>query len=176
MAITVNVRVVGIYLGNSVTPVRVTVNDNPTVAEIMTEVAFAASRGQIPNVFGFTYSPFNPPRNSNVDMDSATVGFNNSFRSPSGTPLPGGVYQLRDADGNPSTVLQYYLFDTNFVQVNRNNQFIPFSNVLPPELQIQDGWTVIWRQVSIATGPIQSAKLAARAKRSFKNQAEAEKA
>ena len=169
MSIKVNVRVVGIYFGSSSNPLTVEVPDNPTVSQIMEAASNAAANGQFPNISGMTYSPDNPAVGSGQDMDSVSVVFENDFDSPSGTHLQAGVYKLSESSGNPYSVLQYYIFNQDFVQLNNNNDFVPFSD--QPTEPIQNGYTVIWRQVSIASGPIQGAKLIARTKRMAKRKA-----
>ncbi|MFK7786133.1 MAG: hypothetical protein AB8B56_13510 [Crocinitomicaceae bacterium] len=164
MAITVNLRVVGIYFGNSLNPVQVSVDENPTVSQIMEAASQLADAGEIKNVSGLSYTPNNPSIGSSQDMSEVSVIYNDGFTSPSGTELEGGTYQLQDTSGNPYTTLQYYIFDEDFVQVNRNNEFVPFSNY--PDEEIKDGYTIVWRQVSIASGPIEGAKIISRIKRS----------
>lgn len=165
MAIEVNLRIVGIYFNSG--DVTVSAPDNPTVSQIMEEASVLAEQGAFQNVSGISFVPENPEIGSGQDMSSVSVIYDSPFQSPSGTNLDSGVYQLQDTDGNPYTVLQYYVFDENFVQVNRNNEFIPFSDE-PTSYTIQDGYTIIWRQVSIASGPIASAKIASRARKASK--------
>ncbi|MEM1206924.1 MAG: hypothetical protein AAGN66_27070 [Acidobacteriota bacterium] len=149
------------YFGsaNSVTEtVTVEVDDNPTVAQIMTEVARKTATGGVPGVSQFSFSPLTPAPGE--DLNSITV----NYTDPPKRGLPPGNYFLgTDLAGNPQEIWQYYIFNKGFEQVNRNNNFIPFSD--PPEQPIEDGYTVIWRRVSILTGPSQSRFVDSRSKK-----------
>jgi hypothetical protein len=153
--INVKFRVLGIYFGsyagdaNSVTgEIAVAVADNPTVYDVMKAVAIKAAAGGIPGVRLFGFTPiFAAP---GQEIDSITVEFAEPPRRD--RPYVEGTYILEDSkSNNPNRVLQYYIVDATGVQKNRNNRTATFTS--PPDAQILDGDTVIWRQVSICVGP-----------------------
>lgn len=154
MSINVNFRVVGNFFGSdkSVTgPITVEVDDNPTVAQIMNTVAAKANQpgDGIPGVESFSFSPLQPT------PEEFLASIFVSYKDAPKEGLPKGNYFLsQDLSSNPQAVWQYYIFDKNFVQVNRSNTFQPFGG--PPEVPIEEGYTVIWRRVSILTGPTDS--------------------
>lgn len=153
--IEVSFRVLGIYFGsypgdaNSRTgPIKVQVDDNPTVFDVMRAVAVKAATGGIPGVSLFSFTPTYPVPGQ--EIDSITVEFNERPRL--NRPYEVGMYVLKDSQvTNPNLVLQYYIVDANNVQKNRNNRTAPFTSA--PDAVIQDGDTIIWRQVSICVGP-----------------------
>ncbi|MEM7582916.1 MAG: hypothetical protein AAF560_06005 [Acidobacteriota bacterium] len=159
MTINVDFRVVGMYFGSSASvtnKVTVEVEDTPTVAKIMTAVAQKVAGGGVDGVSQFTFSPLQPA--TGEELFSITI----NYTDPPKNNLPTGNYFLAsDLAGNPEEVWQYYIFDTNFEQVNRNNDFIPFSE--QPAEPIEDGYTVIWRRVSILVGATASRFVASRA-------------
>lgn len=153
--INVKFRVLGIYFGSypgdadSVTgEIAVDVADNPTVYDIMKAVAIKAAAGGVPGVRLFGFTPiFAAPEQ---EIDSITVEFTEPPRRR--RPYAEGIYILEDSKStNPNRVLQYYIVDPTGVQKNRNNRTATFT--CPPDAQILDGDTVIWRQVSICVGP-----------------------
>jgi hypothetical protein len=153
--INVKFRVLGIYFGSypgdadSVTgEIAVDVADNPTVYDVMKAVAIKAAAGVIPGVRLFGFTPiFAAP---GQEIDSITVEFTEPPRRD--RPYAEGIYILEDSKTtNPNRVLQYYIVDPKGVQKNRNNRTATFTS--PPDAQILDGDTVIWRQVSISVGP-----------------------
>lgn len=153
--ICVRFRVVGIYLGASkgaTGEVTVKVQENPTVNDVM--VAVSKLAGQVDGINGvdsFTYSPFDPERGSGQILTEVSADFIEPPKGP-GTHPDSGIYRLdQDLDKNPQSVLQYYIFDSNFAQKNRDNAFIPFSD--DPPVPIEDGDLVLWRMVAVAQAP-----------------------
>jgi hypothetical protein len=153
--ITVSLRVLGIYFGsypgdpNSVTgEVQVMVQEKPTVFDIMREVVRKADANAIPGVKFFGFTPLYPQ--GDEEINSITVEFTIPPRKD--RPYVEGTYVLEDSKStNPNRVLQYYIVDSTGVQKNRNNRTKPFAAT--PDVDIVDGDTVIWRQVSICVGP-----------------------
>lgn len=160
MAITVKVRIVGVFLGNG-GPIKVTVPKNdPTPADVLTEVTKMAFSGQIDNVTGFAYMPFQPT--GNQDLHRVTVRYANSFKSTStGAGYPAGIYSLSDEqDKNPffDLVWQYYLFGPNGEYLIPLGFHTPFSQ-LDSTTRVVDGGTLIFRLVAIAKGPVHGERL-----------------
>jgi len=153
--INVHFRVVGIYFGcnpgdsNSATgQITVQVQDKPTVYDVMKAVAIKVASGSVPgvNLFGFQPSP------AAVGAEVHSISVEYSVPPRANRPYPPGIYILEDSKtSNPNQVLQYYIIDSNGVQKNRNNDTAVFT--LPPDVEILDGDTVLWRQVSICNGP-----------------------
>ena len=150
--IEVNFRVTGIYVGNTDSSKKgfltVAVHENPTVFDIMKTVSSMAGN---PNqdIESFVFSPSNP-----CDSDTISAIYV-KFSAP---PRPGkkaGIYALQDnATTNPLTTFQYYIYDENFRQLNNNGFSRKFSQI--PDVEIKQGYTVIIRQISIMTEPIES--------------------
>jgi hypothetical protein len=153
--INVKFRVIGIYFGStpndedSVTKeILVSVAENPTVYDVMKAVVIKAVAGGIPGVRLFGFTPvFAAP---GQEIDSITVEFTEPPRRD--RPYAEGTYVLEDSKStNPNRVLQYYIVNADGVQKNRNNKTATFTSA--PDAEIEDGDTVIWRQVSICVGP-----------------------
>ncbi len=153
--IDVKVRVLGIYFGSNPTDagsvtkeVTVTVQDNPTVYDVMKAVVMKVAAGGVPGVKLFGFTPWFP--DSGQEIDSITVEFSEPPRSD--RPYAEGTYVLKDSDStNPNRVLQYYIVTPSGVQKNRNNKSKRFTET--PDAPIENGDTIIWRQVSICVGP-----------------------
>ena len=175
MSITLNFRVVGMYFGSSnpdsERAIKVTVEqESPSVADVMKQVAFNVVNGEYPAVpvDSFTFQPSNP-----TVFDDCTGIATNWVQGPispsSGRQLDPGTYVLeQNLNGNPEQVLQYYIFDENFQQINRDNVFIPFGRPLTGDLQLKDGYTIVWRLVGILSDPTRSARAASQALRAVK--------
>ncbi|MEO1367442.1 MAG: hypothetical protein AAFX50_09710 [Acidobacteriota bacterium] len=153
--ISVRFRVVGIYFGapkGTTGEITVKVEENPTVNDVMVAAAELAGQvGGINGVDSFSYSPFNPERGSGQILTEVSADFTEPPKGP-GTDPGAGIYRLdQDLERNPQSVLQYYIFDSNFVQKNRENSFIPFSD--DPPVPIEDGDLVLWRMVAITQAP-----------------------
>lgn len=153
--ITVSFRVLGLYFGsypndpNSVTgEIKVEVQDNPTVYDVMKAVVRKADAGDIPGVKFFSFTPLFPQ--GEEEIDRIIVEFTQPPRR--NRPYAEGTYVLEDSTStNPNRTLQYYIVDPTGVQKNRNNKTKTFATA--PDADIVDGDTVIWRQVSICVGP-----------------------
>ncbi|MEM1181597.1 MAG: hypothetical protein AAGM22_24855 [Acidobacteriota bacterium] len=164
--ISVRFRIVGIYFGatykNAVTQeIKVSVPANPTVAQVMEAAALEAVRGQIPGVTSFLFSPAAPTPDE--FCESVSVDYN---KSPNGR-LDSGLYRLQQSEeAFQEQILQYYIFDENFVQKNTKNEQAPFGG--PPPVEIEDGDLVLWRMVTIATKPINSSRAKGRQNRMSK--------
>jgi hypothetical protein len=161
MAITVYVRVVGLYLGND-GPIEVSVpNDTPTPAEVLTEVTKMAFMGRFDNVTGFKYSPFKPAPGE--DLKQITVRYKNSFKSIiTGHEYPAGIYSLSDETDKSDVydlVWQYYLFGPDDKYLIPKGFSTPFS-VLDKKTRIVDQGLLVFRLVAVAKGPIKSKRLA----------------
>jgi hypothetical protein len=161
MAITVYVRVVGLYLGND-GPIKVSVpNDTPTPAEVLTEVSKMSFQGQIDNVTGFKYSPYKP--SPGEDLSQITVRYKNSFKSIiTGYEYPAGIYSLSDETDKShlyDLVWQYYLFGPDGKYLIPKGFATPFS-VLDQKTRIVDEGLLVFRLVAVAKGPINSKRLA----------------
>ncbi|MGD1847421.1 MAG: hypothetical protein ACFB10_18690 [Salibacteraceae bacterium] len=176
---TVNFRVVGMYFGRNQPQdengqpdpkaIVVEVEDNPSVFQVMKAVAQKVRDEQPIGVDLFGFSPSNP--GSGEDLTSIFI---NHTQPPKGE-LPTGLYVLTDnAATNPFSTFQYYIYDDNFEQVNKDGKFIPFSN--KPNQEIRNNYTVIIRQVNICSGPINNARVMARAEIAANNIAGAQPA
>lgn len=157
--IKVNFRVTGIYVGNTNKGqpgyLTVEVNENPTVFDIMKTVSSMASNGGISGMEAFVFSPSNPTENDTISAICV------KFSTPPRVGKKPGIYALQDnATNNPLTTFQYYIFDENFRQLNNNGFSKKFSQA--PDAEIKEGYTVIIRQISIMTEPIQSDYLESR--------------
>ena len=161
--INVNFRVVGLYLGrnraNQNGAVVVEVDNHPTVFDIMQKVSVMAANGGISGVDLFSFTPTRP--GPTEDINDIFV----RFTEPPRSHLNAGLYFLSDSlFGNPITTFQYYIFNHSFVQLNTNNTTAPFAG--PPDVAIEDGYTVIIRQVGILTGPNSNKLITRRAENS----------
>lgn len=150
--IKVNFRVTGIYVGNTKKGepgyLSVTVNDNPTVFDIMKTVSLIAGTPN-QNMESFVFSPSNPSENDTISAIYV------KFLAPPRSGKKAGIYALQDnATTNPLTTFQYYIYDENFRQLNNNGFSKKFSQ--KPDAEIKEGYTVIIRQISIMTEPIES--------------------
>ena len=153
--ITVSFRVLGIYFGSypddqhsTTGEIKVEVADNPTVYDVMKAVAIKAAAGSIPGVrlFGFSPNLAMPGQ----EIDKIIVEFTEPPRR--NRPYTDGIYILEDSTStNPNRVLQYYIVSPDGRQKNRNNRTARFT--CPPDATIENGDTVVWRQVSICVGP-----------------------
>ena len=155
----VKLRVTGLYFGAaSGATGEITVNavqNNASVKDILTLASTMATQKQIPGVASFSYGP-----NGNGDeLDFFRVVYTTS---PNGDTenFPPGLYILQESftpgtNASSYTVWQYYIYDANLVQVNFQNQFVPFSTPNPfgVEWDTQE-YTVVWRLVTITNGPI----------------------
>ena len=160
MAITVYVRVVGLYLGNQgAIPVSVP-NDTPTPAEVLTELTKMAFDGKIDNVSGFKYTPFQPA--CGETLTRVSVRYKEGFKSSiTGHYYPAGIYSLSDEqDKNASydLIWQYYLFGPEGKFLIPRGFSTPFS-VLDPKTRIVDQGMLVFRLVAVAKGPINSKRL-----------------
>lgn len=175
--ITVKLRVVGLFLGNKVTgAIPVQVEENPTVADLLTALVGQAAIQAIPNVTALSYSPFRPLRGTNQPLNRITVTYAEPFTTFNNRPYEAGTYELSDQTSVPGIdlVWQYYVFDENMNYVLKPGFEVPFSelpNSAPnpdQRFEIKDGWTVIWRLVALANGPTPSKLAASRAAQTTK--------
>ncbi|MDJ0837877.1 MAG: hypothetical protein QNK37_15275 [Acidobacteriota bacterium] len=164
----VNFRVVGLYFGwsgtntspNTSGPVTVDF-DGSTVQDLMAAATIKVAGGGVPGVLGFAYTPTAPSPPS--DINKIIVVYDKGGPKKGGH-LPGGTWVLEDSlTSQPQRVFQYYIFDENFTQLNRNGEFKPFTD--PPAVPIPDNGYVIIRQVCIATAPVGGGRSSALAKR-----------
>ena len=157
-------RVTGMYLGasDSVTgEIRVDIDkDNPTVYDVMVAVVHKVKNGDVPGVSEFSFTPTFPrPKDG---LDSITV----NYTQPPKTQYSPGTYFLADTEsGNPAQVFQYYIFDKDFKQKNNNGVSKRFNEA--PDKPIVEGDTIVWRQLSILQGPIESPRVKRRLAREF---------
>ena len=161
MAITVYVRVVGLYLGND-GPIEVRVpNDTPTPAEVLTALTKMAFAGQIDNVTGFKYAPYNPCKGD--DLKQISVRYKDSFTSTiTHYEYPAGIYSLSDETDKSDVydlVWQYYLFGPEGKYLIPKGFNTPFS-VLDNKTRIVDNGLLVFRLVAVAKGPVNSKRLA----------------
>lgn len=179
MSLTINFRVVGMYFGSSdpksEKAISVTVeNDTPSVAELMKQIAINVEARLYPKVpvDRFAFLPTNP--STTEDCTSITTNWFEGPISPSsGYQLPAGTYILEQVlNTNPESVLQYYIFDQDFQQINRNNKFISFGQPLDGSsaadgIILKDGYTIVWRLVGILSGPSGSSRAVSQARRAL---------
>lgn len=75
----------------------------------------------------------------------------NPFSGRTGIPYPAGFYGLTQTftspTPNPYTVWQYYLSDQNNVRQPQP------GDLSYTKAQVQDGWSIVWRLVTILNGP-----------------------
>jgi hypothetical protein len=168
--ITVNFRVVGVFFGcfpgdegSVIGPISVQVKEAPTVFEVMRAVALKVANGDYPGVDFFDFSPSSGVRGEEIQSIRVKYSVGPRRDNPYYTP---GVYVLEDTVGsNPNQVLQYYIVSPDGVQKNRNNSTRVFT--AQPDAAIENGDTVIWRQVSICRGPNGGSRAISAAKRSL---------
>jgi hypothetical protein len=175
-SINVQLSVTGLYFGtpSSTNPkfiVPVSIGDpfaippSPptivTVKSVMDKAVKMVAAGKYPNASMFTYTT-----NSGGEVQSISVNYTKSPRKPSTSPSPlPGLYSLNETLNQPpfDTVLQYYHYRPTKVNgksalIQLNIDAVPtlFSN--PPTTQIIDGDVIIWRMVTIETGPLSTVK------------------
>jgi hypothetical protein len=159
--ITVNFRVTGIYVGNTKKGepgfLSVDVHDNPTVFDVMKAVSAKVKSNPSLGIEAFVFSP------SNNTTDATISAIYVKFSAPPRRGKKTGIYALQDnATTNPLTTFQYYIYDENFRQLNNNGFSRKFTQQPDPGAEIRNGYTVIIRQISIMTEPVQSDYLESR--------------
>jgi len=173
----VNFRVVGMHFGANSTEkedpenkgqfipnpdaVVATINkEKPIVLDVMREVSAMAKRGEIPKVDMFSFYPDNPEKGD--DIREISINFTEKPREMK--PYGPGLYVLTDSTTSEFfTTFQYYIYDKDFKQLNKDNKFKAFSD--DPDAHIEDGSTIIIRQVKILRRPEENPKIVGRAKR-----------
>lgn len=152
MPIEVTLRVVGIQFQK-----KVIVNvANPKIKDVL-----EAARGGDED-FNYVTAP-----DGTLYQASARVVKDGTESRSSGIRYQAGLYVLTDgvADETSVTTWQWYQIDKNGVQVNQPNKKVePFLLQSP---DIQNGDTIIWRLVTVATAPTIPNNTS-----SFKNKAE----
>ncbi|MEM9080050.1 MAG: hypothetical protein AAGC74_05095 [Verrucomicrobiota bacterium] len=145
-------RVTGMYLGGSPgsqSEIRLDIEkDNPTVYDVMVEVSKKINGGDYgQKIKSFGFSPTFPTEFDSLNSITAEYG-----EDPFGGKYREGIYRLEESkSSNPVNVLQYYIFDEEFRQKNNNNRTRNFNQT--PDVEIKDNYTIVWRQLSILTGP-----------------------
>ncbi len=134
----ISLRVVGIFFNTQVDLGAA----GGTVADVLNKAVTTPTQ----NVIRFAY--LDPVGR---DVSAFFVEFSGNFNSRiSGRPYPAGEYFLTEnLDGNPYRVWQYYIFDADGRQVLNDPSFTPYFRA-----QVQDGWSVVWRLVTILNGPV----------------------
>ena len=145
--INVNFRVIGMYVGSTPRESReiiVSVDENPTVVDIMRAVSREAAAGRLGNLVRFEFEPENPqPRES---IQSIKAVFSNLIKHGR---TAGNYILVDDRDSNPIKTFQYYIYDREFRQLNNDGLSIRFGEYQKLETKIRDGYTVVIRQVLI---------------------------
>lgn len=88
---------------------------------------------------------------------SFTAIYTDAVTSPSSQMrYPAGAYKLSEClSGSPYTVWQYYIKNSNGLQINTSGKFVPYDD--PAEAIVPDGGSVIFRLLQILareTGPV----------------------
>ena len=145
--INVKFRVTGMYVGSTPKENReiiVSVDENPTILDVMNAVSKAAAAGKLKNLVRFEFEPKNPQHGESIKAIKAV------FRDLIKVHRPAGNYVLvDDRDSNPIKTFQYYIFDREFRQLNNDGLSIRFGQPQKLETKIRDGYTVVIRQVLI---------------------------
>jgi hypothetical protein len=165
--INVQLSVTGIYFGtptskNPKFTVPVTFSGvSPTVKNVMDAAVLAVKNNKYPNASMFSYGT-----NSSGAIQSISVSYTASPRRPSPFPVPGpGFYSLYETLNRPpfDTVLQYYHYRPTTVSgrpalIQLNIDAVPTLFNRPPTTPILNGDVIIWRLVTIETGPLSSVR------------------
>jgi hypothetical protein len=150
MAITL--QVVGIFFNAAikVSP------DGDTALNVLQAAQAQASAGDIPNV-----SQFNFTRNADTgSLSSFRAKYESEFngRETKKAYPPGEYYLAENLNPGPSyTVWQYYIIDANGKSISGN------GIVYPQNAQVPDGGKLIWRLVTILSGPTAASRAAEKA-------------
>ncbi len=140
---TVNFSVVGIFYSATVDLGQTGGN---TVADVMNYLYRTDQN------FYYTSVMFNEEQ----IVDSFTEVHPDPFQGRTGITYPAGVYRLAQSFSadtpNPYTVWQYYLFDQNGMRVP------VVADTSFTVSQVQDGWSIVWRLVTICNAPTGFAK------------------
>lgn len=136
----INLSIVGIfYSNNSFNPG----GGSPTVQDVM--------NGVRQNDRNFFYTMVTAP-GGNIIVDSIGAFQPAPFKGRTGIMYPRGIYRLAQSFTspipNPYTVWQYYLFDQNGKRAP-----VP-ANLSFTKQTVQDGWSIVWRLVTICSGPL----------------------
>ena len=146
--------IVPVLLRNGPTPVTI------TVKSVMDAAVKKVASGGYPNASMFTYTT-----NSGGGVQSISVNYTKSPRIPSTSPSPlPGLYSLNETLNKPpfDTVLQYYHYRPT--TVNGKPALIQLNIDAVPTLfskfsgGFSDGDVIIWRMVTIETGPLSTVK------------------
>ena len=139
----VSFSVVGVFYSTQVDLTKVQGN---TVGEIM-QYLF-----RVDPSFYYTSIVFD----QNTIVNSIGINHLKPFKGRTGIPYPAGFYRLAqsftDPTPNPYSVWQYYLADQNGIRkpVQGNYSFTKAT--------VQDGWSIVWRLVTICNAPTTLAK------------------
>ena len=172
MAFSINVQlsVTGLYFGTPsstnpkfIVPVPIA-SFGPTIVtvkSVMDKAVKMVAAGGYPNASMFTYTT-----NSGGEVQSISVNYTKSPRKPSTSPSPlPGLYSLNETLNKPpfDTVLQYYHYRPTTVNgksalIQLNIDAVPTLFSKPPTTPIINGDVIIWRMVTIETGPLSTVK------------------
>lgn len=134
----VNFQVVGIFYNTQVDLAQVGGNTVGAVIQYLW--------AKDPN---FYYAAISTDDNPIISMLGAVQP--NSFTGRTGIQYPAGYYALTQTftspTPNPYTVWQYYLSDENNVRQPQP------GDLSYTQAQVQDGWSIVWRLVTILNGP-----------------------
>ena len=135
---SVNFSVVGIFYTTTVDLAQVGGN---TVANIMQYLY------QKDPVFYYSSIVFD----SNTIVNMLAANHMSPFKGRTGINYPAGFYRLNQSfttpTPNPYSVWQYYLSDQNGVRK-------PMPGTMSfTKATVQDGWSIVWRLVTICNGP-----------------------
>ena len=145
--INVKFRVTGMYVGSTPKENReiiVSVDENPTVLDIMRAVSREAAAGRLGNLVRFEFEPENPKTLDSINsIKAAFIDLMNN------RPPAGNYVLVDDRDSNPIKTFQYYIYDREFRQLNNDGLSIRFGESQKLDTKIRDGYTVVIRQVLI---------------------------
>lgn len=155
MAVTL--RVVGIFYKTSIE--FDAIPGARTVKDVMDA---AVAQGAVPRPeinrpgtqqFSYTFQPAIGPAPGSMALSPSMIRaeYSEPFTSNSGKSYAAGVFDLLEDPNNPGmnfySIWQYYLFNAEDGQESFRNEFVPFNDT--GRAVVQDGWTVIWRLVTI---------------------------
>lgn len=155
---TVNIRIIGIYMNESVS---ISLNSNTTVKDVLAKYA---SNNPIGQPGGFQFQD-DTPRNPNVPSgalspSSFSYHVPNQKTTKGGRTIMPGQYTLSEPNNiNPTfeafQAFQYYVLeDVNGGTMNKSRGGgFTYYNQTTNNYDIEDGNTILWRQVSIKLQP-----------------------
>ncbi len=140
---TIKLRIVGIFYSVALEPLQV---KGGSVEAVLNAAVSNPGPGK-----KFHYTLNDSSISEYKSVSSFTAKYDNPFTSSvSEMDYPAGEYFLpENLIGNPYTVWQYYVLDENGKRVPLPSPTAPYTT----DLGIKDGYSVIWRLVSILSGP-----------------------